>query len=47
LTRGDAACGHTAATTRTYAAAGTYTVTLVSFDNHGDQARIINTVVVS
>ena len=37
----------TAATTHTYAAAGTYTVTLVIFDNHGDQVRVVKTVVVS
>ena len=37
----------TATTTHTYAAAGTYTVTLVIFDAKGDQVRIIKSVVVS
>ena len=37
----------TATTTHTYAAAGTYTVTLVIFDAQGDQVRVINTVTVS
>ncbi len=31
----------------TYAAAGTYTVTLVIFDAHGDQVRVIKSVSVS
>jgi PKD domain-containing protein len=37
----------TASTTHTYAAAGTYTVTLVIFDAKGDQVRIVKSVVVS
>jgi len=33
--------------THTYASAGTYTVTLVIFDGHGDQVRVVRSVAVS